>query len=69
MISPRKLVGYVVGGGGLAVTLVSGYLVVRGPFLGGPTLAPKPLLVTLGAFVVGISATAWGISKCSRAGT
>jgi hypothetical protein len=51
---------------GLVVALGAGYLVVRGPFLGGPTLAPRPLLVALGAFIVGVAATAWGGTKYAR---
>jgi hypothetical protein len=65
--SPIELVAGTVCGLGFAVTIGSGYLVVRGPFLGGPTLAPRPLLVALGAFVVGITAAAWGGTRYARA--
>jgi hypothetical protein len=51
---------------GLGVTLGAAYLVVRGPFLGGPTLAPRPLLVTLTVFLVGIVVFAWGITRYAR---
>jgi hypothetical protein len=61
-----KLVAGVVGALGLVVTLGAGYLVVRGPFLGGPTLAPRPLLATLGAFVVGVTVAAWGATRYAR---
>ncbi|MFB6122358.1 MAG: hypothetical protein ABEJ78_02725 [Haloferacaceae archaeon] len=54
---------------GLAVTATSGYLVVRGPFLDGPMLAPLSLLTALGAFVVGIVVLAWGGTKYARART
>jgi len=61
-----KAVVGAVGGVGLAVTLGAGYLVVRGPFLGGPTLAPRALLATLGAFVVGVTVAAWGLTRYAR---
>jgi hypothetical protein len=64
--SPIRLVAAAVCGLGLAAALGSGYLVIRGPFLGGPTLAPRPLLVALGAFVVGVAAAAWGGSRYAR---
>jgi hypothetical protein len=52
---------------GLSVTLVTGYLIVRGPFLGGRMLAPVPLLEALGAFIVGIVVLTWGGTKYYRA--
>lgn len=51
---------------GLLATSTTGYLVVRGPFLGGPTLAPRLLLVSLGAFVVGLVVLTLGGSKLAR---
>jgi vacuolar-type H+-ATPase subunit I/STV1 len=54
---------------GLAVTLGSGYLIVRGPFLGGPTLDPVPLFGTFGAFVVGIVLFSWGSTKALGIGS
>jgi hypothetical protein len=54
---------------GLAVTLVTGYLIVRGPFLGGPVLPPRVLFVTLGGFLVGILAFSWGGAKALGVGT
>jgi hypothetical protein len=51
---------------GLAVTGATGYLVVRGPFLGGQALDPQPLLVATGAFVVGIIVLTLGGSKLAR---
>jgi hypothetical protein len=51
----------------LVVTLGAGYLVVRGPFLGGPLLAPTRLLVATGLFVLGLVALALGGSKVARA--
>jgi hypothetical protein len=67
MIAPLKLVGGAVGAVGLATALVSGALVVRGPFLGGPTLDPPSLLAALAAFVVGLAAAAWGATRYVRA--
>jgi len=64
--SLAKLVAGVVGAVGLVVTLGSGYLVVRGPFLGGPTLAPRPLLATLAVFIVGVAIFAWGSTQYAR---
>ncbi|WP_251343148.1 hypothetical protein [Haloplanus halophilus] len=66
MTSVVRLVAGTVGVVGLAVVLGSGYLVVRGPFLGGPTLAPRALLATLGAFVVGVTVAAWGATRYAR---
>jgi hypothetical protein len=61
-----KAAAGVVGGVGLFGALGAGYLVVRGPFLGGPTLAPRALLATLGVFVVGITVAAWGLTRYAR---
>jgi hypothetical protein len=41
-------------GVGLVASLGVGYLIVRGPFLGGPSLDPIPLLVAAGASVAGV---------------
>lgn len=53
---------------GLSITLGSGYLIVRGPFLGGAALEPVPLLGTLGVFVVGIIVLTWGMTKFAGVG-
>jgi hypothetical protein len=53
---------------GLTVTLGSSYLIVRGPFLGGASLDPVPLLGTLGVFVVGIIVLTWGLTKFAGVG-
>lgn len=66
MSSVVKLVAGGIGAVGLAVTLGAGYLVVRGPFLGGPTLEPPALLAMLGAFVIGITVAAWGATRYAR---
>ncbi len=52
---------------GAAVTGATGFLVIRGPFLGGEVLDPQPLLVATGAFVVGIIVLALGGTKLARA--
>ncbi|MFB6167423.1 MAG: hypothetical protein ABEJ43_01095 [Haloferacaceae archaeon] len=51
---------------GAVVTGVTGFLVVRGPFLGGQALDPQPLLAAAGAFVVGIIVLTLGGSKLGR---
>jgi hypothetical protein len=53
---------------GLSITLGAGYLIVRGPFLGGAALEPVPLLGTLGVFVVGIIVLTWGMTKFAGVG-
>jgi hypothetical protein len=65
-MSVAKTVAGVVGAVGLVVTLGAGYLVVRGPFLGGQRLAPRPLLATLAVFIVGVAIFAWGITQYAR---
>jgi vacuolar-type H+-ATPase subunit I/STV1 len=54
---------------GLAVTLVSGYLIVRGPFLGGRPLEPLSLFGAFGAFVAGIVLFSWGSTKAFGIGS
>lgn len=66
MTSIVRLVAGTTGAIGLVVALGAGYLIVRGPFLGGPMLAPAPLLATLGAFIVGIVVMAWGLTQYAR---
>jgi hypothetical protein len=51
---------------GAAVTGATGFLVIRGPFLGGTALDPQPLLVATGAFVVGIIGLTRGGTKLAR---
>jgi len=48
---------------GLAVTVGSGYLVVRGPFFGGGLLDPIPLFAALVAFVAGLVLMVWGATR------
>lgn len=66
MTSIMRLVAGATGAVGVAVALGAGYLIVRGPFLGGPTLSPRPLLATLGVFIVGVAVMAWGITQYAR---
>lgn len=66
MASVIRIVAMAVGAVGLGVALGSGYLVIRGPFFGGPMLAPRPLLLALGAFIVGIAVMAWGLTQYAR---
>ena len=53
---------------GLGVSLATGFLIVRGPFLGGPTLPPVELFAALGGFVAGIVTFSWGGAKSVGAG-
>jgi hypothetical protein len=53
---------------GLGASLATGYLIVRGPFLGGPTLPPVELFVALGGFIAGIVTFSWGGAKTAGAG-
>lgn len=66
MTSLANVVAGVVGAVGFAVTLGAGYLIVRGPFLGGATLSPRPLLATLAVFIVGVAVFAWGVTQYAR---
>lgn len=54
---------------GLAATVATGYLLVRGPFLGGALLDPIPMLVALCGFVVGIVVLTWGATRAVGVGT
>jgi hypothetical protein len=51
---------------GAAVTGATGFLVVRGPFLGRQVLEPGPLLVATGGFMLGIIVLALGGTKLAR---
>lgn len=70
-MNPVRTVRLLLWGGltllGAAVTGVTGFLVIRGPFLGGEALEPQPLLLATGAFVVGIIVLALGATKFVRA--
>ncbi|MFB6156688.1 MAG: hypothetical protein ABEJ34_02465 [Haloferacaceae archaeon] len=63
---PRLVLWSLVAAVGAAVAGVAGFFVVRGPFLGGPVLAPVPLMVATGGFVAGVIALALGGTKVAR---
>ena len=50
----RKLLGGVTAAFGLAVSLFGGWMLVRGPFFGGPSLESVPMVAALTAFLVGV---------------
>ncbi|ADQ67397.1 hypothetical protein GL213_09100 [Halogeometricum borinquense] len=54
---------------GLIVTLGTGFLLVRGPFLGGTLLKPVPLMLALAGFVVGIVVLTWGATRTVGVGS
>lgn len=54
---------------GLAAMLVMGYLIIRGPFLGGPLLSGVELFGALGGFLVGIIAFTWGGARAVDVGS
>jgi hypothetical protein len=66
---PVRLVFGFVGVVGLALSIGTGFLIVRGPFLGGPVLPPESLMVTLGGFLAGVLAFSWGGSKALGVGS
>jgi hypothetical protein len=66
---PVAFVHWVVTLGGLAVFLVTGYLILRGPFFDGPALPPVQLFVALGGFLAGIIAFSWGGARTFDVGT
>jgi hypothetical protein len=65
---PLRLLFLAVGAAGLLASLVTGYLLVRGPFLGGPPLEPVPLLWATGGFLLGIIVFAFGAAKAAGVG-
>ena len=64
----RKLLGGLTACFGLAVTLFGGWMLVRGPFLGGPTLEATPMLAALTAFMVGIVLFCRGLVRLAGVG-
>jgi hypothetical protein len=48
---------------GLISSSVSGFMIVRGPFLGGPVLEPTRLMISSGVFLIGMIVFAIGGSK------
>ena len=53
---------------GLLVATGTGYLLVRGPFLGGALLEPVSLMGALAGFVVGVVVLAWGATRAAGVG-
>jgi hypothetical protein len=66
--NPLTLIFALVAAIGTAITAGAAYLVVRGPFFGGPTLDPMLLLGALGGFIVGIVLLSWGGAKAAGVG-
>ncbi|WP_396612746.1 hypothetical protein ACH9L7_05590 [Haloferax sp. S1W] len=58
-----KLFFSLVCGIGLGLSMGTAFLIVRGPFLGGPALDPFPMMGALAAFVVGIVVLSWGTTR------
>lgn len=50
----RKLLGGLTAAFGFAVATFGGWMLVRGPFLGGPALDSTAMLAALTAFLVGL---------------
>lgn len=49
-----------VAGIGLGVLLGTGYLIIRGPFLGGQPLSDTNLMLSLAGFFAGLFGFSWG---------
>ncbi|ELZ99017.1 hypothetical protein C440_01635 [Haloferax mucosum ATCC BAA-1512] len=54
---------------GLGLSMGTSFLIVRGPFLGGPTLDPFPMMGALAAFIVGIVVLTWGTTRLFGVGS
>ena len=67
-VDPLSLFFLTVTSVGLVVTAFTAYLVMRGPFFGGGTLEPVPLLGSLFGFMVGIILLCWGGAKAYGVG-
>ncbi|WP_276299731.1 hypothetical protein [Halorussus lipolyticus] len=50
----RKLLGGITALFGLGVTTFGGWMLIRGPFFGGPALEAVPMVAALTAFLVGV---------------
>ncbi|WP_416839602.1 hypothetical protein [Haloferax sp. DFSO52] len=68
-IGVAKLFFTIVTGVGLGLAMGTSFLIVRGPFLGGPTLAPFPMMGALAVFIVGIIVVSWGTTRLFGVGT
>lgn len=64
----RKLLGGATALFGLAVTALGGWLLVRGPFLGGPALEPTAMVAALTAFLVGVVVFFGGLVRWAGVG-
>lgn len=58
-----------VAGIGLGVLLGTGYLIIRGPFLGGAPLSNTNLMLALGGFFLGLFGFSWGLARLVDVGT
>ncbi|KAB1196374.1 MULTISPECIES: hypothetical protein [Haloferax] len=68
-IGVAKLFFTIVTGVGLGLAMGTSFLIVRGPFLGGPTLDPFPMMGALAMFIVGIIVVSWGTTRMFGVGT
>lgn len=58
-----------VAGIGLSALLWTGYLIIRGPFLGGAPLSDTNLMLALAGFFVGLFAFSWGAARLLDVGS
>jgi hypothetical protein len=56
-------------GVGLGLSLGTAFLIVRGPFFGGPALDPFPMMGVLAVFIFGILVVSWGTTRLFGVGT
>ncbi|KAB1194373.1 MULTISPECIES: hypothetical protein [Haloferax] len=68
-IGVAKLFFTIVTGVGLGLSLGTAFLIVRGPFFGGPALDPFPMMGVLAVFIVGILVVSWGTTRLFGVGT
>ncbi|EMA03608.1 hypothetical protein [Haloferax denitrificans] len=54
---------------GLGLAAGTAFLIVRGPFFAGPSLAPFPMMAALAVFIVGIVVLMWGSTRLFGVGT
>ncbi|ADE04993.1 hypothetical protein [Haloferax volcanii] len=64
-----KLFFTLVTSAGLGLSMGTSFLIVRGPFLGGPSLDPFPMMAALAVFVAGIVVLTWGSTRLFGVGT
>lgn len=58
-----KLPFVTLAGVGLGLALGAGYLIMRGPFLGGALLEPVPLMTAVAGFFVGVFTFTYAAAK------